>query len=529
MGCWGMGIAECDEFLEVYDKFMEEYDDGRPCSEIIADILSEYHTEFDDDDGVMHDVYFALAKAEWMCCQQSELVLNRVKNIVKSGANIEFYRELEASEENLKKRQKNLDKFLKSLIVPREKPRKRKRSTPAAEKVFPPMEIGECFAYKFGSGYRVFCVLERFNTQKGIERVTVAILNREFDKSVLKTLDFVQEEIGIVFTVEPDDFLGASVIKSVGSIDVKKQKKEYLLGNSAFLLGNKQLFRGQILHPMRISIGEFLYQFKENSPDALASFEVGGCYAYKLRGEYRFAAVLDKPQFQGKSCFLVAIFSAFSDTPKADFASLPIASLNVYEADGLPNLAGWQKVTCIDVPENLYIRLFGNTRYVGMGILDFMRERRALEKKVLAVDNIQQILSHCRKNTPNAIFNLNAGDCYSFIFGGDYRFVIILDRFALYGEEEALVAVLSEKHHSPDDDYMDDTIGHFGIYSIDTLPNMDSWVKRGEVPLSDTVKSYAARYRTTTSECVMKFLSDPSYSSGYLTLRRFLEMKMPNK
>ena len=137
MGCWGMGIAESDEFLEVYDSFMEEYDNGVGCSEISAKILSKYHSEFDDEDGVMHDVYFALAKAEWMCCAQSELVLNRVKEIIESGANIEFYRELEATEPNLKQRQKNLDKFLKTLLVPREKPRKRKRSAPPKEKEFP--------------------------------------------------------------------------------------------------------------------------------------------------------------------------------------------------------------------------------------------------------------------------------------------------------------------------------------------------------------------------------------------------------
>ena len=48
MGCWGMGISECDEYLEVYDNFMEEYDNGVECSAITAAILSKYHAEFDD-------------------------------------------------------------------------------------------------------------------------------------------------------------------------------------------------------------------------------------------------------------------------------------------------------------------------------------------------------------------------------------------------------------------------------------------------------------------------------------------------
>ena len=58
---------------------------------------------------IEHDVYFALAKAEWMCSEQSELVLDRVKEIIESGANIEFYRELNATEKDLTLRQRNLE------------------------------------------------------------------------------------------------------------------------------------------------------------------------------------------------------------------------------------------------------------------------------------------------------------------------------------------------------------------------------------------------------------------------------------
>ena len=74
MGCWGMGIAQTDEFCEVYDDFMERYDEGKEPAEISEEILAEYHKEFDDSDGVMHDVYFALAKAEWMCGALSERI-----------------------------------------------------------------------------------------------------------------------------------------------------------------------------------------------------------------------------------------------------------------------------------------------------------------------------------------------------------------------------------------------------------------------------------------------------------------------
>ena len=42
MGCWGMGITQSDEYCEVYERFMEEYDEGKPFSLITRDVLEEY-------------------------------------------------------------------------------------------------------------------------------------------------------------------------------------------------------------------------------------------------------------------------------------------------------------------------------------------------------------------------------------------------------------------------------------------------------------------------------------------------------
>ena len=64
MGCWGMGMTQSDEFCEIYSRFMEEYDRGEDPIAIKKEILSEYLAQFDEEDGVLHDVYFAIAKAE---------------------------------------------------------------------------------------------------------------------------------------------------------------------------------------------------------------------------------------------------------------------------------------------------------------------------------------------------------------------------------------------------------------------------------------------------------------------------------
>ena len=158
MGIWGMGLTQSDEFCEVYDKFMEEYNSGKEPHDISESILTEYYSEFNDNDGVMHDVYFALAKAEWMCCAQSEKVLLKVKEIINTDANIAFYRELCATESDLRARKKSLQKFWNSLQAPRKFAKK--RVTPPKNIPVAILDKGTVFWYKRKSKYFAAIVLD---------------------------------------------------------------------------------------------------------------------------------------------------------------------------------------------------------------------------------------------------------------------------------------------------------------------------------------------------------------------------------
>lgn len=165
MGCWGMGITQSDEYCEIYERFMEEYDTGKPVADIKKDILEEYLTEFDENDGVLHDVYFAIGKAEWMCGGISSDIFEKITLIIKRGANIAFYKELEATEQDLKLRQKNLERFLHALSVPRGKTKKRKIPTEKYTEIIKPrlpfFHPGDIFAYKTGERYRLLCLISR--------------------------------------------------------------------------------------------------------------------------------------------------------------------------------------------------------------------------------------------------------------------------------------------------------------------------------------------------------------------------------
>lgn len=265
MGCWGIGITQSDEYCEVYDNFMEEYNAGKEVPDITASILSEYHNEFDDSDGAMHDVYFALAKAEWTCCAQSDIVLSRIKEIISSGDNIEFYRELGASESDLKKRKKILDKFLESLLVPRAKPRQRRIDTSDRVMELPPIEVGGCYAYKYENGYRIVVILDRVDHvewDSGLKIVACAILEKTFPASEIRSIDYSKEMIGLVSWYKGSEFLGKSAIKEVAAIDIPDDLSTRVLNEDCFdvgswISGSKKDFRRPFYEVYGKTLSEF--------------------------------------------------------------------------------------------------------------------------------------------------------------------------------------------------------------------------------------------------------------------------------
>lgn len=253
MGCWGMGITQSDEFCEVYDHFMERYNNGDEVCTITDDILKEYNREFSDDDGVMHDVYFALAKAEWMCCAQSKMVLDKVKIIIESGANICFYRELEATEKDLKARQKNLEKFWDSLQTARAKPRQRRIDPLDRIKELPPVQPGECYAYKHENGYRILVILDRFKKPGLLEQIRVCVL---MDTFPTRQADVKAEKIAYIADYIGIEFLGKSNLYKLPTIDIAPDFGNKLPSQYVSWYGRKSDFHKENVSALNKSIEE---------------------------------------------------------------------------------------------------------------------------------------------------------------------------------------------------------------------------------------------------------------------------------
>lgn len=268
MGCWGMGLTQSDEFCNVYEQFMEGYNLGKLVPDISKEILEHYKKEFDENDGIMHDVYFALAKAEWMCCEQSDEILKKVKEIIDSEANIEFLRELGADEKDLLLRKKNLLKFYQALTVPRKKPRKRYRDPALFEKPFPEMEMGDCFSYKYDNGKRILIVLDKCERVGLREMVFCCILKNTYQSNEISKIDFGSEQIGNAACFTSSEFLGKSVIKKVGRITVPANAMGKILGN-VVAIGGKKDFKKDYSHVDLGKVSDFLESrniFRERDP-----------------------------------------------------------------------------------------------------------------------------------------------------------------------------------------------------------------------------------------------------------------------
>ena len=295
MGCWGMGMTQSDEFCEIYDKFMDSYNGGKKVSEITSAILAEYHAEFDDNAGVMHDVYFALAKAEWMCCEQSELVLNRVKEIIESGANIEFYRELEAIGKDLKVRQKNLEKFWDSLQTPRSKPRQRRIDPLDRIKDLPQMEVGECYRYKYEDGYRVFVVLGYNKALGWRDTMRCGIFQKTYSAAELKTVNFLNEPLHSIACYLGEELIAPSSIKKISTISVPDDKCSTSLPAFLAKYGRKKDFKSEFTTSIVTSPAQFFSALDPSTSDHTfpwSDVKCGDLYAYNTNGNYRVFMLL---------------------------------------------------------------------------------------------------------------------------------------------------------------------------------------------------------------------------------------------
>lgn len=157
MAFWGMDLTQSDEFCEVYDEYIDLYDAGSIPSAITPLLLEKYRSRFNGAENLPHNVYFALAKAEWALGMQSEAILVRVNEIIDRDENIKYYRSLGFSEAELAERKDKLLQFQRILQTTRKTSRKCKISAHNKIKRLPK---GTVSWYEAEGAYYGFVVLD---------------------------------------------------------------------------------------------------------------------------------------------------------------------------------------------------------------------------------------------------------------------------------------------------------------------------------------------------------------------------------
>ena len=175
MGTWGTVISSNDTYADVFGNFFDLYNEGLEIDDITKRIIVEYQDTINDTTD-NNNFWFALAKAQWECKQLDKGLFNRIKKIIETGADLEVWRQLGASENDIEKRQIALDKFLTDLQSekPKAKPRKKKV---ICQPVF---EKGDCLAFKLANGnYGGVVVLEAIkDTEHGYNLIVATRINQ---------------------------------------------------------------------------------------------------------------------------------------------------------------------------------------------------------------------------------------------------------------------------------------------------------------------------------------------------------------
>ena len=120
MGTWGTGITDNDNAADVYDEYFELYNSGKNATDITRKLISDYNETIITE--VAADFWLPLALAQWETNSLTQLVVEQVDSIITSGADLEVWRELDASEEDIAERKVVLDNFLLQIKQPNPSP-----------------------------------------------------------------------------------------------------------------------------------------------------------------------------------------------------------------------------------------------------------------------------------------------------------------------------------------------------------------------------------------------------------------------
>lgn len=198
MGAWGTGINSNDTYADIYEQFIDLYNEGLAVPEITKRFINENQETINLPEDATN-FWFALANVQWECKALDNDILSKVDHIIKTGEDLRVWKELDASSLDLKAREKVLIKFLAKLQTEKEKPRKRKRKV-LRDSIF---QKGDCLTFRldndnFGGA---FVLTSEKQTEYGMNLIAITTINQK-DKPIIDDFKkasvlFIKEQFGL--------------------------------------------------------------------------------------------------------------------------------------------------------------------------------------------------------------------------------------------------------------------------------------------------------------------------------------------
>ena len=160
MGTWNTKITGNDTTLDVYSNFLDLYNEGANPVNVSEQIKEDFQEYFNDSDD-RNNSLFGLALAQWETkCLEKE-VFDSVKSIIENGTDLQLWSDLGADEKTIRKREKELQKFLTQISI--ERPKAKRRVRPKFE-----FTVNELINEIAPDNKKVFGMNEEFTNQKYI-------------------------------------------------------------------------------------------------------------------------------------------------------------------------------------------------------------------------------------------------------------------------------------------------------------------------------------------------------------------------
>jgi hypothetical protein len=219
LGTWGTAIKSNDTSADIYADFFDLYNDGKEPTEIKEKLIS-------DNPNGTNDFWFALALALWETKSLPNDILEKVRRIIESKSDLKLWKELDASESDIKKRKAVLEKFLTKLESEKPK-RKARKKNKTKEPVF---EKGTCIVFKLENGNYGGAIVLSSDLESGYNLIVTTRLNQQskptledIKNSEILIRDFGNWQKSTNWSWYLPDNFKTDVFEPIGNLEIDKK------------------------------------------------------------------------------------------------------------------------------------------------------------------------------------------------------------------------------------------------------------------------------------------------------------------